>query len=239
MKAPTLAAAALAAGIGGVPAMAHDDHGPVITGTRLDVTAQGEVTRVPDMAVVSAGVVNSAAVASAAMQENASRMARVIAALRKAGIAEKDVSTSSINLSPQYRYTPNETPVITGYQASNQLTVRFRNIEKAGAVLDALVREGANQISGPNMTIEKPQAALDEARAAAMKAAMARAQLYAAAAGLKVKRIVSISEGGGMQPVPMPVMARMAAADAAMEKTELMPGEQSLSITVSVVFELQ
>lgn len=209
-----------------------------ISGTRLDITARGDVRRIPDVAVISAGVTTNAADAASAMQDNANRMSRVLAALKKAGVASRDVSTSSINLSPQYRYVENQAPVIVGYQASNQVTVRFRDIAKSGTILDALVKEGSNQINGPMLTIDKPEAAQDEARMAAIKAARARASLYATALGMKVVRVVSISESEGYSGGPVPVMA-MRSMDAAAEKTEIMPGEQSVTVNVSVVFELQ
>lgn len=229
-----IAGAAIAA-----PAVAEAQTPPatVLAGTRLDVTARGEVRRVPDVAVISAGVVTQAADAGAAMRDNAARITRVIAALKKAGIADKDIATSSLNLSPQYRYNNNEAPVITGYQANNQLTIRFRDIGKAGAVIDALVKEGSNQVNGPTMEIDKPESALDEARIAAAKAARARAELYASALGLKVKRIISISEQDGFSPQPMPM--RSMAADGAKAETAIMAGEQGISVTVSVSFELQ
>jgi uncharacterized protein YggE len=212
---------------------------PLLSGTRLDVSARGEVKRVPDVAVISAGVVTQSTNAAKAMQENAARMARVLAALREAGVATKDIATASVSLSPQYRYNENQPPAITGYQASNQLTVRFRDVGKSGAILDALVREGANQINGPTLVVDNPEAALDEARVAAIKAARARADLYASATGMHVKRIVSISEAEGYSPQPVPMMARGMVADAAMAKSEILPGEQSLAVGVSVVFELQ
>jgi uncharacterized protein len=210
-----------------------------ITGTRLDIQARGESRQVPDVAVISAGVVTQAADAQAAMRENASRMNNVIGALKTAGIADKDIQTTSVNLSPQYRYANNEVPVITGYQANNQVTVRFRDIGKSGAVLDALVKQGANQINGPNLMVDKPEAAQDSARIAAMKAARVRAELYAKAAGMMVKRIVSISESIEYSGGPMPMMARMAMADGGEAKTSIAPGEQSIGVTLSVVFELQ
>ena len=211
-----------------------------ITGTRLDLNARGESKVVPDIAVVSAGVVTQAVDAGSAMRENAARMARVIAALKKAGIADKDMQTQSVNLSPQYRYVNNETPVITGYQANNTLNVRFRDIGKSGAVLDVLVKEGANQINGPSLTVENPEAAQDSARMAAIKTLRTRADLYAKATGMTVKRIVSLSEsveyGGG--PMPM-MMARGMTADTAEAKTSIAAGEQSIAVNVSAVFELQ
>jgi uncharacterized protein len=210
-----------------------------ITGTRLDLSARGESRVVPDIAVISAGVVTQSADASTAMLENAARMARVLAALKRAGLAEKDIQTQSISLSPQYRYANNETPVITGYQASNQLSVRFRDIAKSGAVLDVLVKEGSNQINGPNLTVDNPEAAQDSARLSAIKALQARAALYAKAVGLKVKRIISLSEsvdyGGG----PMPMMVRSAMADGAEAKSSISAGEQAIGVTVNAAFELE
>ncbi|ARS28205.1 SIMPL domain-containing protein [Sphingomonas sp. KC8] len=211
---------------------------PVIQGTRLDIVADGAVTRVPDVATISAGVVSQAATAGAAMADNAKRMAGVVAALKKAGVADRDIQTSVLNLNPQYRYGENMPPVITGYQASNQVSVRFRDVKRSGAILDALVAQGANQINGPSFSVDQPEAALDEARTAAIRTARSRATLYAAAAGLKVKRILAISEQGGnyQPPMPMPVMAMRAekAADTAVEA-----GEQKLSVSVTVSFELE
>jgi uncharacterized protein len=208
-------------------------------GTLLEVSADGTSTRTPDLAIIQAGVVTQHATAGEAMQQNSARMSTVLAALRRAGVAERDVQTSSIVLSPQYRYAENQPPVITGYQASNQVTVRFRDIAKSGTILDALVREGANNISGPNLTIDKPEAALDEARTKAVAAARARADLYAKAAGLRVDRILSISEGGAMPP-PMPMMlARAERFSADKAETQIAPGEQELRVSLSVRFLLK
>lgn len=229
----------LAAALAVAPAAAQTMAAPVqaMTGTQLDIVAQGKTTRVPDLATISAGVVSQAPDAATAMRDNAQRMTRVIAALKQAGIADRDIQTANIALSPQYRYQDGKAPVITGYQASNSVAVRFRDIDKAGAILDTLVGQGANQIDGPNLSIDKPEAALDEARIDAMKIARARAELYAQAAGLKVKRIVAISEQQEMgRPIPMPMM-RMQAADSA--ESKIAAGEQSVGVTLSVRFELQ
>ena len=95
-------------------------------------------------------------------------MERVLAALKRAGVADRDIQTSNVNLNPEYRYPENQAPQLTGYTASNQLTIRFRDIRSSGKILDALVSEGANQINGPNLIVDKPEAALDEARAKAI-----------------------------------------------------------------------
>ena len=229
---------ALAATMAALPLAAMAEvTGPTVSGTRLDVVAQGTVKRIPDVAIISAGVITTARDAKSAMASNATAMARVLGALRSAGVAERDMATAQIGLSPQYRYVENQPPVVTGYQANNSVTVRFRDIAKSGAILDALVGAGANQINGPTLTIDKPEAAQDEARTDAIKTARTRAELYARAAGLTVKRIVAISETSTMSgPQPMPyVRAQMADASA---KSEVVPGEQDVGITVSVTFEL-
>jgi len=207
-----------------------------IAGTRLDVVATGEVTRAPDIVRISAGVVSQAATASGAIRENSARMARVRAALRQAGIADRDIQTSNISLQPDYRYAENQPPQLTGYRASNEVNVRFRDIANSGAILDALVAEGANQINGPMLAIERPEAALDEARTRALAAARARAELYARSLGMRVVRIVAVSEAGAMPVPPMPMM-RLQAADAA--NAQIDPGEQVLSASLTVTFELQ
>ena len=207
-------------------------------GTLLEVSATGRTTRVPDVAVIRAGVVTQSATAAAALTENAARMARVLAALKRAGVEPRDVQTSQIGLSPQYRYQENQAPVITGYQATNSVSVRFRDIARSGAILDALVREGANQIDGPNLMIDKPEAAADEARTAAIGRARARAELYARAAGLQVSRILSISETGDFAPPPPP-MPMMMRAEAAQADSKIAAGEQEVAITVNVRFLLR
>ena len=209
-----LIALALGAAAISAPAAAQQaaDINQSITGTRLDLAVTGQVTRVPDLAIVNAGVVTRSANAATAIQENANRMAQVVAALKRAGIADRDIQTSSINLNAEYRYPNNQPPQLTGYTASNQLTVKFRDIRSSGKILDALVAQGVNQINGPSLSIEHPEEALDEARTKAVADGRARAELYAHSLGMQVARVVSISESGGYAPPPpsppMPMMAR-------------------------------
>ena len=208
-----------------------------VSGTRLDISATGEVSRVPDIAVISAGVVTRSSSAVAALAENAARMERVRAALKRAGIADRDIQTSNVSLNPDYRYAENQPPQLTGYSASNTVNVRFRDIKATGNILDALVAEGANQINGPSLTIDKPEAALDEARAKAIANGRARAELYARSLGMRVVRLLSVSETGGFGGGPVQMMARDMAQGSA--KTEIVPGEQQLQATVTMSFELQ
>lgn len=206
-------------------------------GTLLSIATTADATRVPDVATISTGVVTQAADANAAMRANAVQMDKVMAALRGAGIAERDIQTSGISLNPQYRYAENQPPTITGYQASNTVNVKVRDLARLGKVLDTLAAQGANQINGPSFEVDKPDAAYDEARLGALKKAQARADTYAAALGMKVRRIVSISEGGASFPRPMPMMRAMA-SDGFAKETSVSPGEASLSVSIDVVFEL-
>lgn len=210
-----------------------------ITGTRLDISATGEVSRVPDVAVITAGVVSRSATATGALQDSASRMSQVLAALKKAGVADRDVQTSNVSLNPEYRYPQDQAPQLVGYTASNSVTVRFRDIRNSGKILDALVREGANQINGPDLVVDKPEAALDEARAKAIAIGRARADLYARSLGMRVARVVSVSESVSYPaPPPMPMYAR-AEVIAGTPATKVVPGEQKLQVNLSMVFELQ
>jgi len=216
------------------PAFADITTAP-ISGTELDVSATGMSMRTPDLATISAGVVTQAAKAGDAMAANAKAMAATIAALKRAGIADRDIQTQSISLQPQYRYGDNQPPVLTGYQASNRVAVRLRDIGRAGGVIDALVAAGANQIEGPTLSVDHPETALDEARAKALATARTRAELYAKAAGLTVRRIVRISESEGAPPIVRPMAMMMAKRG---DATQVEAGEQELTVTLSVVFEL-
>lgn len=209
-------------------------------GTLLSVSAQADATRVPDIARMSAGVVTQAADADAAMQANAARMDQVMEAIRDAGIEERDVQTTGVNVHPQYDYREGSTPRITGYQATNTVQVTVRDIGDLGDVIDALVASGANQVHGPSFDIadEEKDEAYDEARRAALEKARGRAQMYAEALGMRVRRIASISEGGGFGPPrPVPMMMAMDAA-ASRESTPISPGESTLAVNLDVVFEL-
>ncbi len=212
------------------------------TPTTLTLSAEAEVQAAPDIAEIGAGVVTQAADAGSALAANSAQMTRVVAALRKAGIADRDIQTAGLNLEPRYRYEQNQPPALIGFQASNRVQVTLRDLKGSGKVIDTLVKEGANQIDGPNFRIAAPEPLLDRARAEAVRKARARAELYALAAGLKVKRITSISEGFQQRP-PMP-MARMASADtivmsAAPAPPPVSPGEVGLVATVTMTFDLE
>ena len=209
---------------------------PVLAGTRLDISATGEVSRVPDIVRVTAGVATQAPTAAEALRQNAALMARVRAALTRAGIAERDVQTQSLALSAVYRNGAYPREQIVGYSASNDLIIRFRDVSGAGPVLDALVAAGVNEIRGPILGFDNPEAARDEARTIAIATARARAQLYAQALGMRIKRIVAVSEAVQYGSDAMAGVVNFQSANAS---TTIDVGGRRLSATVNVTFELE
>jgi uncharacterized protein YggE len=188
------------------------------------------------MATINLGVTTEAQTAQAAMAANARQAAALIAALRRAGVAERDIQTANISVNPQQQYHDNEPPVITGYQANNTVTAKIRNVDNTGGVIDAAVAAGGNTINGVFFSYQNPDAQSDAARRDAISNARHRAELYASALNMRVVRIVAVSEGGSYSPpVPMP-MVRMAAAQ---DATPVQVGEVDTTANINVTFELR
>ena len=203
----------------------------------LNLSAYGEVKAAPDVATIQFGVVAEAATAAEAMQQNAARMNQVMAALRRAGIAERDLQTSGLNLSAQYDYVQNEPPRLRGYQASNQVTVIINDLSKVGSTADAVVSAGVNQIGGISFGLKDPTAAENQARQLAVRNLQAKAALYSQALGVELGGIRSLTEGGGYAPQPpRPMYAR---AEMAMDaSTPVAAGELTVRIDITGVYDL-
>jgi len=237
MKAAAVALAASAAAP--MTAAAQDTQMPMpaVQGTLLSVNAEGMSEGRPDMAVINLGVTTEGQTAQAALQENARRMQALTQALRRAGVAERDIQTSNVSVYPQQVYGEGREPRITGYQANNTVTARVRNIDTTGRVIDAAIAAGGNTVHGVSFAYQNPDAQLDAARRDAIAEARRRAELYAQALGMRVHRIVAVTESGASAPPPMPVaVERMAAQDAS---TPISPGEIETRVHVSVTFELR
>ena len=207
--------------------------------TTLSLTGTGQVERAPDMAFISVGVNVEGKTASEAMKDQAKRMNGVFSALKEAGIADKDMQTGNISLSPRYDYSKREgAPRLIGYQASNQVNVIVRDLDELGDALDAVVSAGGNTINSVSFGVDDSSEALKAARTAAVKDATTKAELYAAAAGYRVSRIITMSEGGGYNPSPMPMMARASMDMMESAPTPIAAGEVSFSAQMNVTFEL-
>lgn len=231
--------------------------------TLLTISAEGRTLRKPELAVFSAGVTTQGQTAAAALAENSRAMTRVIAELRRAGIADRDIQTNNLSIQPIYAdpnrdammaarmsgqpYVPpppeQQVPRIIGYQASNTVSVRQRDLDDFGKVIDTLAAAGANHINGPMFQMDNADPALNEARLDAIKSARARAELYASATGLRIIRILSIAEGGGYYGPQQVVFATAATMSGAPPPpppppAPVQPGEMQMAATVTVLYEL-
>lgn len=202
---------------------------------QISVSATGNSFMVPDRASVSAGVVTQAGTAGEAMQANARQMNAVFAELERAGITRRNIRTSQLSLQPRMDYQNRQEPNIVGYEARNTVTAISENVESVGPMLDALVRAGVNNINGVNFEVKDQAAAQSEARMAAVKAARKKAEEMAAAAGVRLGRVVTINEGGSYNNGPQPLMR---AAYGAAESTQVAAGEQAISVTVTVTYAI-
>lgn len=205
--------------------------------TTITLTGRGSVEHTPDVAMINVGVQVEAKTAAEAMQQQATQMTGVFAAVKAAGIADKDMQTGNLSLNPVYEYPNNARPRLTGYQASNQLMIKVRKLDTLGKTMDAVVKGGGNTINGVSFSVDQPEKYQNDARIEAIKDAAAKAELYAQAVGYKVKRIVTISEQE-YYPQPVPMVMQMRQQDMAAESTPIAAGEVSLTQTVNVVFEL-
>ncbi|MGB3833217.1 MAG: SIMPL domain-containing protein [Mesorhizobium sp.] len=230
-----LAIAAAAAALPAVASAADSRPGP-----RIVVSGEGEATIAPDVAVLTLSVMREAKTAREALDANNDAMAAVIAAMKSAGIADRDLQTAGIQISPRYNYSDKpdggQTAELVAYQVSNTLSVRVRDIDKTGEILDKAVTLGVNQGGGISFTNENPDAAMTEARKKAMADAIAKAKTLAEAAGASVGKVLEINDQN-FRPMPMPMAART--FDSAAAKVPVQPGENTYHVQVNVTFELK
>lgn len=205
------------------------------------VSGQGDASVMPDLAIVSLSVAETAKTAREALDINNGAMTAVTKSLKDQGIADRDMQTSGLSIQPQYSYPQNEDgspklPVLNGYTVTNGLTVRVRDLAKLGAIIDQSVTSGVNQGGDIRFTNDDPEKALEEARAKAVKNAAAKAKTLADAAGVKLGRVVEISESAGGAD-PQPIM-RMQMAKEAADSVPIAAGENTYTVNVSVTFAI-
>jgi hypothetical protein len=225
-------AVAFALTLASVPAIAQQQQPPE---RYVSVTGEGEVHVVPNLAIIHAGVTTQGKTARIASDGNSTTMAKVIAALKAAGIAERDIQTSQFSIRPLYDSRRDGDNRITGFQATNRVSAKVRDITKVAAVLDQVISAGANDLSGIEFTVSEHSKLLDKARGDAVADARRKAELLAKAAGVKLGPAMAIVENGGAPPVPMERMRLRAAPAAA---PPVAAGEQTLQVSVSVTFGL-
>ncbi|MDB5526328.1 MAG: hypothetical protein JWM58_4091 [Rhizobium sp.] len=206
------------------------------------VSGDADASVPPDLAIVTLGVTRMEKTAREALDGNNKAMSGVLKAMKDQGIADRDLQTSGFGIQPQYLYPDNadgtqKPPVLTGYEVSNLLTIRVRDLGKLGAILDQAVTLGINQGGDIRFTNDNPEKTIETARTSAMKNAIAKARTLAAAAGVKLGRIIEITENTS-RPEPRPLM-RMSMAKEASDAVPVAAGENSYSVNVNVTFAIE
>ena len=206
--------------------------------TLLATSGTGRAEARPDQAIFTAGLESIGPDAAAASGRANQAVARIVAALKPLGIGERDIQTSSLSIG-RIGYGPNR----GRFQASNVVTVKVRKVDQAGAAIAAATQAGANVLSGPNLSVVNPEAATLSAHGLAYKAARAKADAYARAAGLKVVRVVAITDGGESGAMPMMQSETMDAVQfnqpAPVVAAPVLAGTNAQTVTVRVEFALR
>ncbi len=221
--------AALAAGLLIAPALAQEAPPPAIS-----VTGEASVSVPPDLAEIDAGVSTEARTAREASEANNAAMGKVLLALKGAGIEEKDFQTSRLSLQPQYAPNRSGPNAVTGYRATNHVTIKLRDVTKVAGIIDLVTGAGANELGGVNFMVSSASKLLDEAREQAIADARRKAEIYAKAAGVTLGAPVRISEEGAPGPMAYRRMSTGVAAGA-----PVATGEETLRVTVSVSWAIK
>jgi uncharacterized protein YggE len=206
--------------------------------TTLNLSATGEVSATPDRATLSLGVTARAPNAAAAVRQDAQAMTQVLTALKAQGVADRDIRTSGLSVQAQYTFTNNAPRRLDGYEAANRVIVTVQDPSRVGALVDAAVTAGANDVGGITFALKDPQTAEDEARRRAVKALADRADLYAKATGYRVARLVSLTEGQRFAPVQPQLDEVVVTAVSRSAPTPVAAGDITVRVQVSATYEL-
>lgn len=204
------------------------------------VNGQGKVTAVPDIATLRLGIQAQAASVADAQAQAASAMDKVMTALTSNGVAKKDIQTQNFNITKLTRYdAKTQTEVVIGYQVTNTVTAKIRDIAKAGVIIDDVAAAGGDltRIDGINFSIEDPSAYYIEARKLAVADAKAKANQLADLAGVTLGNATYITESSFSPPIASPVFLEAKAMGA--PPTPISPGEAEINTTVQITFAIK
>jgi len=207
----------------------------------ITVSADGKIVTKPDIALINLSVVAQSKTVKDVTKEGNTKMTQVIDAVKKLGVESKDITSSQYNLYPVYAYPENQSPKITGYSLTQEILVKVRDLNIVDDVLDTGITAGANQIGQLTFDIDDPAIVKKQAREKAFATAKEKAQEMAAAAGVKLGRVVTFSEGDNYYP---PVYANysmkaMSADSAAVPAPSIEPGSKEVNLNVSVTYEIE
>jgi uncharacterized protein len=209
--------------------------------TVLSINASGRSEAPPDQATVTLGVTTRSDTAAAAISENTTNMDGLVRALRRAGVAAPDIQTARVTLYPRYADEDDERETIIGYQASNTVRVRVRQVQNTGRVIEAAIEAGGNTLNGVTFAHQNPQAQLDLARRAALTEARRLAEVYANELGVETVHMISVTEAGAARPgsEQLELTATLTTDGLLNELPQIIPGEIETRMNLSVSFELR
>ncbi len=214
----------------------------------ISVSAEGKVQAVPDLATVNLGVLTQGSSPAKVQEDNTLKVNKIIDYIKQQGIGKDEISTSQFNIYPQYDYSNGRNNII-GYQLNQTITVKVKGVDKTtdvlGKILQGAVNEGANEINGVSLGFDDPDNLRQEARKQAIEKAKAKAQDLAQAAGLRLGKVVSVSESG-MGGYPTPMYAEYGMGYGGMDSAQVKaaapnvePGSQDVIANMTVVFEVK
>jgi uncharacterized protein YggE len=202
----------------------------------FSVSGEGKEIVVPNIAEIRIGVISEGKDLTILQKENSEKMNKIISFLKEKGIDEKDVQTENYLVSPKYDYSKSPYKII-GYTISQDLKVKVRDLSKIGEILSQAVNYGANNVSGPNFTVDDKEVYLEKAREKAIKNAREKAEKIAKTAGFKLGKIVSIYESSPYETIP--VMLKEVGAAPEISQPQIQSGSQEIKVQVNITFEIK
>ncbi len=218
---------------------------------RVTVSGEGKIDATPDIASLMGSVITTAKTAPEAEQQNSQKATAVVNYLKTNGVDQKDIKTGQFSVNPQYQYSadiqceagkscpPRKPPEIVSYEVRNSVTVKVRDLKKAGDLLSGMIAAGANDVNGPRFSIDDPNAVEAQARQKAIANAKEKAAVLAKDLGLKLGKVVDFNEGGGAGYQPYALQKSLSSSGATPTTLPIEPGSQDVRITVSVTYELR
>ncbi len=210
------------------------------TTNTVSFSGEGKVSAVPDIAVISASIVTQSADSKSAQDSNSVKSQIVSDFLKKQGIDDKDIKTSTYNISPQYKYPQyGGQPSITGYQVTQSYEIKVRDLKKISTILDGLVSAGANQVNNLGLQIENPDQLQTQARQKAIASAKKKANELESQVGIRLGRIVNFSENGGGYLIPMMYESSIKGMGMGGGGPDISTGENEITVNVTITYQIK
>jgi uncharacterized protein YggE len=203
----------------------------------FSVSGEGKEIVVPNIAEIRIGVISEGSDLTMLQKENSEKLNRIINFLKEKGIDEKDIKTENYSVNPKYDYSKPPYRIV-GYTISQNLKVKFRDLSKIGEILSQAVNYGANNVYGPNFTVDDKEVYLEKAREKAIKNAKEKAEKIAKAAGFRLGKIVGIQESGPSEFYPVMLKA-MSEVSPEIPQPQIQPGSQEIKVQVNITFEIR